>query len=173
MGRVHALLMEELLPIGEFSARCGLSAKMLRTYASAGLLTPAAVDRESGYRYYSPAQVQDARLIGLLRRAGVPLTEVGLFLCDPTPDRLDQLEWQLDDDTAARREARRPPEPTFRAQDQFPRRPLPATVLRNEESARWKDSPQDRRRTRVPYGPPTKTPCSSTVAFSFSPTARV
>ena len=72
MGRVHALLMEELLPIGEFSARCGLSAKMLRTYAAAGLLTPAAVDRQSGYRYYSPAQEQDARLIGLLRRAGVP-----------------------------------------------------------------------------------------------------
>ena len=97
--------MEELLPIGEFSARCGLSAKMLRTYAAAGLLTPAAVDRESGYRYYSPAQEQDARLIGLLRRAGVPLAEIGVFMRDPTPDRLNQWEGQLDDDTAARRDA--------------------------------------------------------------------
>ncbi len=54
--------MEELLPIGEFSARCGLSAKMLRTYAAAGLLAPAAVDRDSGYRYYAPAQERHARL---------------------------------------------------------------------------------------------------------------
>ena len=97
--------MEDLLPIGEFSARCGLSAKMLRTYAAAGLLTPAAVDRESSYRYYSPAQVQDARLIGLLRRAGVPLAEIGNFMRDPTPDRLDQWQSQLDDDTATRRDA--------------------------------------------------------------------
>jgi PPM family protein phosphatase len=97
--------MEELLPIGEFSARCGLSAKMLRTYAAAGLLTPAAVDRESGYRYYSPAQERDARLIGLLRRAGVPLGEVAVFLRDPTADRLEQWEGQLDDDLAVRREA--------------------------------------------------------------------
>ena len=97
--------MDELLPIGEFSARCGLSAKMLRTYAAAGLLTPAAVDRESGYRYYSPAQERDARLIGLLRTAGVPLVDVGVFLRDPMPDRLDQWEWQLNDDVAARREA--------------------------------------------------------------------
>jgi protein phosphatase len=97
--------MEELLPIGEFSARCGLSAKMLRTYAAAGLLTPAAVDRESSYRYYSPAQEQDARLIGLLRRAGVPLAEIGNFMREPTPDRLDQWESQLDDDTATRRDA--------------------------------------------------------------------
>ena len=36
--------MDELLSIGDFSDRCGLSAKMLRSYAAAGLLVPAAVD---------------------------------------------------------------------------------------------------------------------------------
>ena len=43
--------MDELLTIGEFSQACGLSPKVLRTYAADGLLTPAAVDRGSGYRY--------------------------------------------------------------------------------------------------------------------------
>jgi PPM family protein phosphatase len=44
-----------LLAIGEFSARSGLSAKVLRSYAAAGLLVPAAVDAWSGYRYYAQA----------------------------------------------------------------------------------------------------------------------
>jgi MerR family regulatory protein len=45
--------VSELLAIGEFSARCGLSVKVLRTYAAEGLLVPAAVDARSGYRYYA------------------------------------------------------------------------------------------------------------------------
>ena len=53
--------MDELLIIGDFSARCGLSAKMLRSYAAAGLLVPAAVDGSSGYRYYSAGQLRHAR----------------------------------------------------------------------------------------------------------------
>ena len=47
-------LMDDLLPIGDFSERSGLSPKRLRSYATAGLLVPSAVDSASGYRYYSP-----------------------------------------------------------------------------------------------------------------------
>jgi protein phosphatase len=39
--------VDELLVIGEFSARSGLSAKVLRSYAAAGLLVPAAVHRRA------------------------------------------------------------------------------------------------------------------------------
>lgn len=130
--------MEVLLPIGEFSVRCGLSAKMLRTYAAAGLLTPAAVDRESGYRYYSPSQEDDARLIGFLRRAGMPIAEIGVFMRDPTPDRLDQWEVQMDDDTAARRDALAAARPTSGPQRPVPLRPLSTTVPLKEEIARMK-----------------------------------
>ena len=52
--------MDELLAIGEFSARSGLSAKVLRGYAAAGLLVPAAVDPWTGYRYYAPGQLPEA-----------------------------------------------------------------------------------------------------------------
>ena len=37
-------LVDDLMAIGEFSERSGLSAKRLRTYAAEGLLAPAAVD---------------------------------------------------------------------------------------------------------------------------------
>jgi len=78
--------VDELMSIGEFSARCGLSPKMLRTYAADGLLTPAAVDQVSGYRYYAPGQVHDAKTIGLLRRAGVPLVHIATFSVLRAPD---------------------------------------------------------------------------------------
>lgn len=58
---------QDLLSIGEFAAMTGLSPKMLRSYAASGVLVPAAVDALTGYRYYSRAQVAEARTVGLLR----------------------------------------------------------------------------------------------------------
>ena len=82
--------MDELMAIGEFSAQSGLSAKVLRSYAAAGLLVPAAVDRWSGYRYYGSGQLPEARLILLLRQAGVPLSEreLPVKLCAPAARRV-------------------------------------------------------------------------------------
>jgi protein phosphatase len=105
MGRLQAGPVDELLGIGEFSRRCGLSPKVLRTYAANGLLTPAAVDRASGYRYYAPGQIDDAHVIGLLRRAGVALIEIAGFLRQPTRSRLDAWVQLLDDELRVRREA--------------------------------------------------------------------
>jgi protein phosphatase len=95
----------ELLAIGEFSARSGLSAKVLRSYAAAGLLVPAAVDPWSGYRYYAPGQLPEAKLIRLLRQAGIPLSEIATFLRDPGPDQLRRWERALDLEVASRRQA--------------------------------------------------------------------
>jgi protein phosphatase len=97
--------VDELLAIGEFSARSGLSAKVLRSYAAAGLLVPAAVDPWTGYRYYAPGQLPEAGLILLLRRAGVPLSEIATFLRDPGPGQLQRWEQALDLEVASRRRA--------------------------------------------------------------------
>jgi PPM family protein phosphatase len=97
--------MDELLAIGEFSTQSGLSAKVLRSYAAAGLLVPAAVDPWSGYRYYAPGQLPEARLILLLRQAGVPLSEIAAFLRNPGPDHLQRWEQALDLEVASRRRA--------------------------------------------------------------------
>src|SRR5436190_2039630 len=65
--------VDDLMSIGEFSARSGLSPNRLRSYAAAGVLVPAAVDSASGYRYYSPGQLHEAKVIDALRVAGMPL----------------------------------------------------------------------------------------------------
>src|ERR1700682_6406982 len=44
--------MDTGLTIGEFSRITHLSIKTLRRYHEAGLLQPARVDRQTGYRYY-------------------------------------------------------------------------------------------------------------------------
>jgi DNA-binding transcriptional MerR regulator len=70
----------DLLSIGAFAQRSRLSLKALRLYAELGLLPPAAVDRETGYRYYAVEQIERARLIGLLRRLDMPLARIGRVL---------------------------------------------------------------------------------------------
>jgi PPM family protein phosphatase len=65
-----------LLTIGAFARAARLTAKALRLYDELGLLPPAAVDPESGYRLYDPGQLDRARLIARLRRIGMPLAEI-------------------------------------------------------------------------------------------------
>ncbi|MFF5077682.1 MerR family transcriptional regulator [Actinoplanes sp. NPDC000266] len=65
-----------LLTIGGFARQAGLTPKALRLYDETGLLRPAAVDAESGYRFYEPGQLDRARLIAELRRIGMPLAEI-------------------------------------------------------------------------------------------------
>ncbi|MEV4116661.1 MerR family transcriptional regulator [Nonomuraea sp. NPDC049695] len=65
-----------LLTIGAFARAARLSPKALRLYDELGLLRPAAVDGESGYRFYDPAQLERARLIAWLRRLGMPLARI-------------------------------------------------------------------------------------------------
>jgi protein phosphatase len=97
--------VDELLSIGDFSTRCGLSAKMLRSYAAAGLLVPAAVDGCSGYRYYSGAQLQRARVIALLRRAGITVTEIAAFFGSPEVAQFDRWERDIEAELSSRRQA--------------------------------------------------------------------
>jgi len=97
--------VEELLSIGEFAARCGLSAKMLRSYAAAGLLVPAAVDGSSGYRYYSTGQLDQARIIALLRRAEIAVDDIAMFLHDPDPSHLDRWDREIVAESTIRRKA--------------------------------------------------------------------
>jgi DNA-binding transcriptional MerR regulator len=69
-----------LVPIGRFSQICRLTIKALRHYDELGLLKPALVDPQSGYRYYSFGQVAAAGLIRTLRAAEMPLEEIGAVL---------------------------------------------------------------------------------------------
>jgi DNA-binding transcriptional MerR regulator len=90
-----------------FAERSGLSPKRLRSYAAAGPLVPAAVDDESGYRYYAPGQLLEARVIDALRRADLPVAEILTLMLDPSARRLDEWERRVELRTAERREALR------------------------------------------------------------------
>jgi protein phosphatase len=97
--------VDELMPIGEFSERSGLSPKRLRSYAAGGLLVPAAVDSASGYRYYSPGQLREAQLIDALREAGMRLADIGNLIREPSGEQLDAWARRVEIDAARRRKA--------------------------------------------------------------------
>jgi len=70
----------DLMGIGEFARLSRLSPKALRLYDELGLLPPAQVDPDSGYRWYAAGQLDNARLVASLRQIGVPLAQIQLIL---------------------------------------------------------------------------------------------
>ncbi|MFF9630874.1 DNA polymerase III subunit beta family protein [Streptomyces fradiae] len=74
----------EMMPIGLFARRTGLTASALRFYADCGLLVPAEVDRVTGYRSYGSEQVTRASDLRRLREIAMPLPAVRAVLdADP------------------------------------------------------------------------------------------
>jgi DNA-binding transcriptional MerR regulator len=74
----------EEISIGEFARRSRLSLKALRLYDERGVLVPSRVDQASGYRYYGTAQLEEARLVVMLRQLQLPLAAIKeLLACDP------------------------------------------------------------------------------------------
>lgn len=83
--------MSGFIPIGQFSQITGLTIKALHIYDELGLLRPAAVDADSGYRSYSITQLPLGRRIRLLRSVDMPLDAIGAVLQAPTPTVMDAL----------------------------------------------------------------------------------
>jgi bifunctional DNase/RNase len=74
----------DLESIGRFSRRAGIPVSHLRHYHEMGLLEPAFVDPESGYRYYAIAQREAAEVIVILRSIDMPVRDVQRVLGDPS-----------------------------------------------------------------------------------------
>jgi DNA-binding transcriptional MerR regulator len=100
----------DLLSIGEFARRCRLSPKALRLYDELGLLLPARVDDESGYRYYAESQLDRALLIAGLRQLQVSLADINVILGLETvaaAERITQHWAALETQHATRRDLAR------------------------------------------------------------------
>ncbi len=96
----------DMLSIGEFARRSQLSPKALRLYDELGLLRPARVNPESGYRSYTRDQLDRAHLVSSLRQIGVPLAQIKVMLELDRVSTAEQLAlfWaQAEEDHAARR----------------------------------------------------------------------
>lgn len=62
--------------IGDFSRLARVTIKTLHHYDEAGLLQPSHVDRQSGYRYYTAAQLETLQRILLLKDLGFALEQI-------------------------------------------------------------------------------------------------
>ena len=83
------------MSIGRLARVSRLSIKALRIYDRDGLLPPAYVDPDSGYRYYDRSQIKTAAAIALLRSLDLPLADIRALLALDAPDALrDALELQ-------------------------------------------------------------------------------
>src|SRR5262245_29502904 len=79
-------MTDSTLPIGMFSRASSLSIKTLRAYHEAGILVPARIDPDTGYRTYSADQLTDAAVIVRLRGLDVPLADVREILAARDPE---------------------------------------------------------------------------------------
>ena len=84
-------LKEHYLSLGRFARAGQLSRKALRLYDELGILVPDYVDPSSGYRYYSPGQLERARFIRMLRGMEMPLADIRRVLVATTADEALQL----------------------------------------------------------------------------------
>ncbi len=75
--------MPSLLAIGDFSRATHLSIKTLRLYHERGLLEPAEVDAQTGYRRYTTEQIPTAQIIRRFRDLEMPLSEIHAVLAAP------------------------------------------------------------------------------------------
>jgi DNA-binding transcriptional MerR regulator/effector-binding domain-containing protein len=75
--------MQVRLAIGDFSKMTHLSVKALRHYHDVGLLEPAEIDPDSGYRYYEASQLRTAQVIRRFRDLDMPLDEIRAMLKAP------------------------------------------------------------------------------------------
>jgi DNA-binding transcriptional MerR regulator len=83
--------MTSALTIGDFSKATHLSVKTLRYYHEVGLLAPADVDPETGYRRYATDQIPAAQVIRRFRALDMPLEEIHAVLEAPDLPARDRL----------------------------------------------------------------------------------
>ena len=81
---------KKLFPIGDVARLFHLSVSSLRHYEAMGLITPARVSPDSGYRYYSAEQFEPLNTIRYLRTLDMPLSEIADFLHNKDVRRMEE-----------------------------------------------------------------------------------
>jgi DNA-binding transcriptional MerR regulator/effector-binding domain-containing protein len=155
------------LTIGAFSRLTHLSIKTLRYYHEVGLLEPAVVDPDSGYRYYRPGQADSAQLVRRFRDLGLPVADVKAVLAAPDltsrdailAGHLDRMRDQLRQTEAAVDSLRRmlagdapPVAIEERVLGGGPALSVAAHVLRKDIAAWWLDALAGLRATALAAG---------------------
>lgn len=93
--------MKKFYSIGETAKLAGMTIETLRHYDRIGLLKPAKVDRQSGYRLYTDEELIYLEVIGFYRKNNMSLTEIKhIFQQDFThiTTFLEQTENKIDEE---------------------------------------------------------------------------
>lgn len=80
----------EYLSIGQMASLNLVSEQAIRLYQRKGLLEPAYVNKESGYRYYTLDQCSVLDFIQQMRSVGMSLEEIGMLMDSHDPALLEQ-----------------------------------------------------------------------------------
>jgi DNA-binding transcriptional MerR regulator len=83
--------MQSSLSIGDFSRATHLTVKTLRHYHEAGLLEPAQIDPQTGYRRYTTEQIPVAQVIRRFRNLDMPLSSIQAVLSAPDLEKRNEL----------------------------------------------------------------------------------
>ena len=67
---------EHLMKIGEIAAFFNVSVKAVRIYEKKGIIRPARIDKQTGYRYYTADRVQQLNALIELKGLGFSLNEI-------------------------------------------------------------------------------------------------
>ena len=81
--------------IGEFSKIVNIPVRTLRYYAEYGVLVPSETDKYTGYKYYSDANVEEAKLIKLLKSLDFSLDEIIDCRDDINADVLEKKKFEI------------------------------------------------------------------------------
>ena len=84
---------DQLMKIGQIAAFFNVSVKAIRIYEKKGIIVPARIDPDTGYRYYTADQVQKLAALLELKLLGFSLSEIKSILSEGVnnSDLLDAL----------------------------------------------------------------------------------
>lgn len=77
---VKGIFMNNLFSIGEMAKQQNISRQTLIFYDKIGLFSPAYVDPENGYRYYSASQLDSLDTICIMKKIGFSLEEIRAYM---------------------------------------------------------------------------------------------
>ena len=83
--------MSSSLAIGDFSRATHLNIKTLRHYHRIGLLVPAHIDPDTGYRRYAVSQIPTAQIIRRFRSLEMPLQDIHALIKTADPAERNEL----------------------------------------------------------------------------------
>lgn len=79
------------MKISEFAQVTGITRRNLLFYDEIGLLSPAMIDENNHYRYYTYQQIDTANVINVLRETGMPLKKIKEYLRGRSPEKLIRM----------------------------------------------------------------------------------